>query len=49
MSESLFIFGFGVLENDLFSGICKYILKLNDPGSIESLSLCCFSQVIKVD
>lgn len=49
MPESLFIFGLDVLENHLFSGICKYIIKFNDPGSVESLSLCCFSQIIKVN
>lgn len=33
---------------DVLGGVCKYIVKFNDPGSAESLSLCCFSQV-KVD
>lgn len=41
------IVGLDVLENHLFSGICKHIVKFNDPDSVENLSLCCSSQIIR--
>lgn len=47
ISECLFVFGLDVLENHFFSGICKHIVKFNDPGSVENLLLCCFSQMIR--
>lgn len=47
ISESLFVFGLDVLENHLFSGICKHTVKFNDPGSVENLPLCCSSQIIR--